>query len=267
MLPFVAWPAPMETRSRSSPHRSLPSPRSSPSTRRSWWGRSLRRRLIRSRSCCYRVSSTGCASGATRTPTSPLAARAEKVRPARRRRRVAPPNAGRVLDPKLARPQRAAHRSAVSVPSGRDDDGMTDDEVLDRARADGFELVERMSAGQWAVGWARGTTNGGRTSSRSAKRSPGCVTGPSRGCGVRLSTRSHTTMWTSFVTERPLFFFDPQSMQLDTVWILKSEHPRADVRLLLKGTVAVFGGSDFMTTFVLWVSGREMRFISHAVVK
>ena len=33
---------------------------------------------------------------------------------------------------------------------------MTDDEVLDRARADGFELIERMSAGQWAVGWARG---------------------------------------------------------------------------------------------------------------
>jgi hypothetical protein len=34
---------------------------------------------------------------------------------------------------------------------------MTDDEeVVDEARADGFELVERMSAGQWAVGRARG---------------------------------------------------------------------------------------------------------------
>jgi hypothetical protein len=33
---------------------------------------------------------------------------------------------------------------------------MTDDEVLDHARTDGFELIERMSAGQWAVGWARG---------------------------------------------------------------------------------------------------------------
>jgi len=33
---------------------------------------------------------------------------------------------------------------------------MTDDEVLDYARADGFELIERMSAGQWAVGSARG---------------------------------------------------------------------------------------------------------------
>ena len=33
---------------------------------------------------------------------------------------------------------------------------MTDDEVLDEARADGFELIERMSAGQWAVGWPRG---------------------------------------------------------------------------------------------------------------
>ena len=33
---------------------------------------------------------------------------------------------------------------------------MTDDEVLDLAREDGFELIERMSAGQWTVGWARG---------------------------------------------------------------------------------------------------------------
>ena len=33
---------------------------------------------------------------------------------------------------------------------------MTDDEVLDYARADSFELIERMSAGQWAIGWARG---------------------------------------------------------------------------------------------------------------
>ena len=32
----------------------------------------------------------------------------------------------------------------------------TDEEVLDEAHADGFELIERMSAGQWAVGWARG---------------------------------------------------------------------------------------------------------------
>jgi hypothetical protein len=33
---------------------------------------------------------------------------------------------------------------------------MTDEEVLDEASADGFELVERMSAGQWAAGWAHG---------------------------------------------------------------------------------------------------------------
>jgi hypothetical protein len=33
---------------------------------------------------------------------------------------------------------------------------MTDDEVISEARADGFELVERMSARRWAVGWARG---------------------------------------------------------------------------------------------------------------
>jgi hypothetical protein len=30
---------------------------------------------------------------------------------------------------------------------------MTDDEVLDEAHADGFELIERIGAGQWAVGW------------------------------------------------------------------------------------------------------------------
>jgi hypothetical protein len=34
----------------------------------------------------------------------------------------------------------------------RDDDH----EVLDHAPADGYELVERMSTGQWDVGWARG---------------------------------------------------------------------------------------------------------------
>jgi hypothetical protein len=33
---------------------------------------------------------------------------------------------------------------------------MTDSEVLAAASADGFELIERMSAGRWAVGWARG---------------------------------------------------------------------------------------------------------------
>jgi hypothetical protein len=33
---------------------------------------------------------------------------------------------------------------------------MDDGEVLDQARAEGFELVEKMCAGQWVVGWARG---------------------------------------------------------------------------------------------------------------
>jgi hypothetical protein len=33
---------------------------------------------------------------------------------------------------------------------------MTDDEVIDEASRDGFELIERLSADQWAVGWARG---------------------------------------------------------------------------------------------------------------
>jgi hypothetical protein len=63
------WRAPMETPWRSSRHPSPPSPRLSRLTRGSWSGWSHRRRLIRSRSCCYRVSSTGCVSGATRAPT------------------------------------------------------------------------------------------------------------------------------------------------------------------------------------------------------
>ena len=33
---------------------------------------------------------------------------------------------------------------------------MTDEEVVDEAHADGFELIERICAGQWAVGWGRG---------------------------------------------------------------------------------------------------------------
>ena len=44
----------------------------------------------------------------------------------------------------------------MGVSPARDHQPMTDDEVLDEARADGFELIERMSAGKWAVGWARG---------------------------------------------------------------------------------------------------------------
>ena len=31
---------------------------------------------------------------------------------------------------------------------------MMDDEVLEEAHAEGFELIERISAGVWAVGWA-----------------------------------------------------------------------------------------------------------------
>jgi hypothetical protein len=33
---------------------------------------------------------------------------------------------------------------------------MTDDDVIAKAQASGFELIERMSAGQWAIGWTRG---------------------------------------------------------------------------------------------------------------
>src|SRR5215216_3737336 len=37
----------------------------------------------------------------------------------------------------------------------RDDARMTDDEVIDQARAEGFELIERISGDQWVQGWAR----------------------------------------------------------------------------------------------------------------
>jgi hypothetical protein len=64
---------------------------------------------------------------------------------------------GPVVDYRGAGHHQRGQASAVDRrPTGRDDGGMTDDEVLDHAPADGFELVEPMSAGQWAVDWARG---------------------------------------------------------------------------------------------------------------
>jgi hypothetical protein len=33
---------------------------------------------------------------------------------------------------------------------------MTDNEVIDRAREDGFELIEKPLNDQWVIGWARG---------------------------------------------------------------------------------------------------------------
>jgi hypothetical protein len=63
------WRAPMETQWRSTLPQSRRSPRSSPPTRRSWSGRLPRRPRIRSRSCCYRDSNTGCGNGGTRVPT------------------------------------------------------------------------------------------------------------------------------------------------------------------------------------------------------
>ena len=44
----------------------------------------------------------------------------------------------------------------------RDDRSMTDAEVIAEAHGSGFELIERMSAGQWAVGSARGDDDSGR---------------------------------------------------------------------------------------------------------
>jgi hypothetical protein len=38
----------------------------------------------------------------------------------------------------------------------RDDPPMTNEEVIDRAREDGFELVERTCGSKWVHGWARG---------------------------------------------------------------------------------------------------------------
>ena len=63
---FGARAARMETRRRSLRTDSRAVTRSSRLTRGSWLGRSLRRRMIRSRLCCYRVSRTGCANGGTR---------------------------------------------------------------------------------------------------------------------------------------------------------------------------------------------------------
>ena len=47
-------------------------------------------------------------------------------------------------------------RPTAHVTPPRDYQEMTDDEVLNKAHADGFELIETLSAGPWAVGWARG---------------------------------------------------------------------------------------------------------------
>jgi hypothetical protein len=51
--------------------------------------------------------------------------------------------------------RRANGRRGVDVAPARDHQAMTDDEVLDEARADGFELIERIRTGRLAVGWAR----------------------------------------------------------------------------------------------------------------
>jgi len=60
-------------------------------------------------------------------------------------------NAVRIRDRRTRRYRaRGGHRTQA------DHRAMTDDEVVDEARVDGFELIERMSAGRWAVGWARG---------------------------------------------------------------------------------------------------------------
>ena len=59
---------------------------------------SLRRRLSRYRSCCYRVSSTGGATGDSRTIVRSTGWLSEEVRPASRRRQVGPPSAEPNLD-------------------------------------------------------------------------------------------------------------------------------------------------------------------------
>ena len=38
---------------------------------------------------------------------------------------------------------------------------MTDDEIIDAAQADGFELQERVCRGQWVHGWRRGDVQRG----------------------------------------------------------------------------------------------------------
>ena len=84
-----------------------------PATRRSWCGRSLRRRLIRSRWCCYRVSSTGCASGGTRTPTRSTGGSSGEGRPASRRRVGQPERRAGTLTGSCRTLRRTAHRGRV----------------------------------------------------------------------------------------------------------------------------------------------------------
>ena len=63
------------------------------------------------------------------------------------------------------------------VTPSRHDDVMTDDEVLDEARADGFELEERGCQDAWVWASAEATIDGGRVFSRSGRRSTGSGTG------------------------------------------------------------------------------------------
>jgi hypothetical protein len=72
---------PIETLWRSTPRRCRRSPRSSRRTRRSSSGRSARRRLIRSRSCCYQGRVPDSRVAEPRDPRDPLAARTAQGRP------------------------------------------------------------------------------------------------------------------------------------------------------------------------------------------
>ena len=57
---------------------------------------------------------------------------------------------------------------------------MSDDDIIDSARPEGFELEERICRGQWVHGWRRGDDNAGRASGRAVRRWVGWTIG-SRG--------------------------------------------------------------------------------------
>jgi hypothetical protein len=110
-------------RPRGDRHRldSRPSPRSYRLTRRSSSGRSLWSRLIRSLSCCCRVSSTGCATGDTPTPTRFTGCSSAESPPSRATTTSSTPSATSANSPGRGSQAAVAHRSSdlVTAPERR----------------------------------------------------------------------------------------------------------------------------------------------------
>jgi dephospho-CoA kinase len=67
---------------------------------------------------------------------------------------------------------------------------MTDEEVLDEARADGFELEERACEGAWAWGWHRGDDRRCPATWSRGGQSTGCATGSAADESSRKRSRA-----------------------------------------------------------------------------